>query len=362
MAYPIVSGHRAEAEALRILEEARAENLRTLFTGAKLTWGPLELVKAVYKLRKAGAKMQGDAVMASAKAAAVASGPIRELVEQLLRQVFDVPSLMELIPDLGLPFIEDIVGAFVPVVGTAVTGGHAAISWGQTALAGWREYKAHKNKKDVLPGDPFAAAEALQRVIEREVTKNALIASRLTAKTLVSGTLDGLTIAGVAGAPAFGGGAAVALGVQITSPIVSACNVAAKILHYLFLLARDLKEMRKANKRLADPATLDGTVFDTCPILGCYLLAVSDTSQIVDLLTTDLGAPGWMSEVEKKCKKSIWPLQERAVSLIRDHRLELKGPMMGRAQFVRGDGPLDKKTKWLDRTKRSVLAKVKKLF
>jgi hypothetical protein len=83
--------------------------------------------------------------------------------------------------------------------------------------------------------------------------------------------------------------------------------------------------MRAGNKRLATPDTLDLTVFNDCPILGCYLLTCADTSAVANMFVADIGLPGWMKRVEDMKKKQMDPLLKIATKNITSSRLQLEG-------------------------------------
>jgi hypothetical protein len=87
----------------------------------------------------------------------------------------------------------------------------------------------------------------------------------------------------------------------------------------------DIKYMKKGNRRLADPGTIDLTIFDVCPILGCYLLVCSTDSNIVNIFVADIGLPGWMDKVETIKKKKLDPMRKICNELIFDSRLTLTG-------------------------------------
>ena len=76
---------------------------------------------------------------------------------------------------------------------------------------------------------------------------------------------------------------------------------------------------------LAQPNALDLTVFNDCPVLGCYLLTCADTSAVANMFIADIGLPGWMDRMEAMKKKQMDPLLKIASKNINSSRLQLEG-------------------------------------
>lgn len=93
----------------------------------------------------------------------------------------------------------------------------------------------------------------------------------------------------------------------------------------LAALGVDIRDMWAGNRRLAKPDTLDLTVFEECPILGCYLLICADTSQVINFFLPEFGLPGWTQRLEEVKRKKMDPLLGIAATAIRDSRLQLDG-------------------------------------
>ena len=110
-----------------------------------------------------------------------------------------------------------------------------------------------------------------------------------------------------------------------TTVSIGIANSLASLGLTLYGLGLDIKDMRAGNKRLATPNTLNLTVFQECPILGCYLLTCADTSAVANMFIADIGLPGWMDKVEAMKKKQMDPMLKIANKNIMGSRLQLEG-------------------------------------
>ena len=66
-------------------------------------------------------------------------------------------------------------------------------------------------------------------------------------------------------------------------------------------------------------------LFGTYPLLGCYLIAGADDSDLLFFFTSEMGQAGWMDKVEKQKKRTLGPLQDEARKAIKESRFELDG-------------------------------------
>src|SRR6185312_10815033 len=71
--------------------------------------------------------------------------------------------------------------------------------------------------------------------------------------------------------------------------------------------------------------TLSHAIFDTCPLLGCYFVAGSTTSNIINFAVGDIGATGWKLDVEVMIREHVQPMIGYARDAISDARLEVQG-------------------------------------
>ena len=104
--------------------------------------------------------------------------------------------------------------------------------------------------------------------------------------------------------------------------MVGVASSISKLLSKLIQFGRDLKEMKAANKQLiTGPWNL--TLFKTCPLLGCYLIACSDTSAVINLAIDEFGSYQWVDKIEM-LKSKADPAIAKAGDLIRASRYEIR--------------------------------------
>ena len=63
-------------------------------------------------------------------------------------------------------------------------------------------------------------------------------------------------------------------------------------------------------------------IFKTNPLLGCYLVACSDTSAIINMAVAEYGRPGWKLEIEDMATR-LQPLLVKASQFLRASRFEI---------------------------------------
>ena len=109
----------------------------------------------------------------------------------------------------------------------------------------------------------------------------------------------------------------------VSGTVLGAAETLAVMMQKLYLWARDCSEIEAAN-RLIMQGVFDFTLFKSCPLLGCYLIANSNTSAIVNMAVGDYGRAGWKFEVEAMVKNAQ-PVFDKARSVIQDSRFEIVG-------------------------------------
>ena len=291
---------------------ARLQALNAMFTGTQLKFGTKSALSAVAGMAKSGkaiasgAQKIGKAGSTAASTASSSSGTL-SMVTDFISGCADVPGLDAVAEAIGAEALENLVAEVIPFVGIINSGRKLAQATVRVVDDAHSLYKTAEWTEGALPGDPVAACKAVKNLIQRDLGKHSIQMAQQAAAT-------GGKIAGILGDG--GTGTTVAIGIA---------NAAASLGLQLFYLGLDIKDMRAGNARLAKPNSLDSTVFSKCPILGCYLLTCTDTSNIVNLLVDDIGGPGWMDRVETMKRTQLDPLLKIATSNITSSRLQLEG-------------------------------------
>jgi len=152
-------------------------------------------------------------------------------------------------------------------------------------------------------GDPEAAFDAVLVIVQRNLEAQIGDAS---ITTVAFGLQTGLFFAD---------------GGVVSGPAVGAASAIAKLLSQIIQFARDLKEMKNANEQLAR-GPWGVTLFKTCPLLGCYLIACSETSAVLNLMADEFGGDQWVDKIEL-LKAKADPAIAKASELIRASRYEI---------------------------------------
>jgi hypothetical protein len=300
------------------MSKARQDNLVSMFKDAKIVYGKVSaagtaktVVSAGHTVYSATRKLVegGGAVASTAQAA----GGLRAQAQQLIIETVGVDSIGDLLEVITSEAVETLVKEMVPYVGIVVSSYKAANAWKQVVQQARKELGWDAYADAVLPGDPLAACKAVRTILRRNLARDTVSAAQHTAALAAK-------IAGLAGD--FGSGA--------TTVAVGLANGLATLAVELTQLGIDIKEMRAGNARLANPATLDKTIFKECPLVGSYLIAYSPTSMVLNFFIADIGLPGWMDKIEKFKKEGLDPLVETAEEQIKRSRITITGVQSGK--------------------------------
>jgi hypothetical protein len=308
---PATSLSRAEFIAMGELAKARRQLVVNMFGGTRLKFGSASVLSSGKSLLSSGKSLKsgvGKLAKGGSAASKVASVPgMKEAFENFMVECADVENLHDVIEAIGGEVLHELVSEMTPYLGVVTSTVKLAKAAKAVAQDGYNLYKSDEYKNGFRMGDPSAAAEAIQAIIKRDLAQHSV---KLGQQTVATGAKIGGLFAD------FGTGTTAAIGVA---------NTLASLGLQLFSLGLDIKDMRAGNKRLAAPNTLDLTVFNDCPILGCYLLTCADTSAVANMFVADIGLPGWMDKVELMKKKQMDPLLKIASKNISSSRLQLEG-------------------------------------
>lgn len=221
-----------------------------------------------------------------------------------------------------------LIADALPIISLVKSGAQMLYYWGRAAQALWQECETQTHSSYLSGTEDIAAAlKALALMLDRNTTQASLKASIQTADFTARGVAH-FVDAGTA-----------------SSAVIGAVSNLAKLVQQLYLFARELSETHRANKILASPDNFGLQLFEAYPLLGCYMLCCSDTSELVSLVrTTDLkpytpftannwrhvqfGEVGWMDKVEFMKREHIDPVLERAVAFINASPFYIDGMAM----------------------------------
>lgn len=313
----------AEKEAMKELELQRQQNLQRMFFGAKVKFGPKSAASATKDFALSAASL-GNTIRGANTAKSTLGGKAtfelakggfqrvdKNMVKEMFTTLFGGHSFEEIKEALPALELTKVVTDVVPIISQVTSGVKIVTSLAAMGKSIHANRKVKKNMHAVMPGDPRLAAEAVRNLLAREAAEKASEAAINGAKfgtSMASLTADG----GVAASVAFG--------------MISLAKLAVAI-------GIDITEMKFANKQL-QTGPLDASLFTTCPLLGCYLIVNSNTSDIVHFLTGGMGDPGWMDDVERM-RKDLDPVIDAARKFILASRLSMVGLPMDMAKKER---------------------------
>jgi hypothetical protein len=301
-----------EFRAMGELAKARRQLVVNMFSGTQLKFGSKSKLSTAKKLLSSGKsiKSAGSKLAKGGKEASqtVTNVPgMKDAVENFIVECADVHNIQEVIEAITGEVLHNLVTEITPILGIVSSGVKLAKAGKAVAEDGYHLYKSDYYKGGFRMGDPAAAAEAIQDIIKRDLAKHSV---QLGQQTLATGAKIGGLFADF--------GTATTAGIGLANSLASLGLM-------LFGLGLDIKDMRAGNKRLAAPNTLDLTVFNECPILGCYLLTCADTSAVANMFIADIGLPGWMDRIETMKKKQMDPMLKIATKDIMNSHLQLEG-------------------------------------
>ncbi|PKI02984.1 hypothetical protein [Glaciecola sp. 33A] len=211
----------------------------------------------------------------------------------------EVFNIMSLIPSFNV----ELAASVTPILGVGFTGASALK---QIATASYKQYQIKEarmhQERSLSIGEPNSAISALIILLQRERTSVAARAAITTGE--FGGKLGGLLLdAGT-----------------LTNAVVGMTAQLAKLTVLIMEIYRDVKERNAANILMQKPENIDITLFETCPILGAYLICCAPTSVMVNAIFEKFFEQAWKGEVVYTVKKHLKPLQDQAQGLVLEHR------------------------------------------
>lgn len=362
-----------EMAARQAMKDARQQALQEMFQGKKVTVKKKDVAIMVEFMKRNLAAATADGSKAAAAAASYgtkraeqaakqAAQPLidqaRAAAQQLINEIlapFPVAvaqEVMQFLSEIIPQFLVELAGAIAPYLGVATSGIKAIVYTGKTIAAQYKRETSEEHKVAFGKGDPFAALLAIQRMIERERNRCALIASANAADAAVKAA------AHIADAAAFGAPTVSA----VVSPLSGMAKSLAMLGQQIYLLARDIQERQAANKILAGTPKLTAELFETCPLLGCYFVAGSTTSNLINFAVEDIGAVGWNLDAEQMIRQHIHPMISMAREVIGDSRLEVAGMELSKAASAKTTAGAHGVSNLKDRVKKKVIDKLNEVL
>lgn len=294
----------AELKAAKALADDIKRNTRQMFTGQRLTVRNTKALADLNQVRSELSSFKSAAKQVKEASSGVVQPNLAQQVQSTLVSLFGDATAAQVQGALGPVFTEFLTNV-TPFVGTIKSGRQAIIKWGQAAKGLYSKHKMVEASNSFAPGDPAAAFAAILVIQQREVDMYATSASSYTVSAAAKAAFTAADFGAVSG------------------PVLGAAETLALLVQKIYLFARDWNEMNDANKLLLVSAC-DLNLFKTCPLLGCYLIANSNTSHVINMAVGDYGKAGWKFEVEAMVIKAR-PVFEKARSVIQGSRYELAG-------------------------------------
>ncbi|HVS76902.1 MAG TPA: hypothetical protein VHE11_08210 [Steroidobacteraceae bacterium] len=291
-----------DARARRIVADAIRQNTRAMFLGQTLSVKNSKALAGLNDVRSAMSSFKSACGNIKSAAGGVTSPGLAQQVQSMLVSLFGEATASQVQEALG-PLFAEFLTSVTPFVGAIKSGAKAIQSWGQAAQSLYRKSKIEKGIGSFAPGDPAAAFDAIVRIQQREINSYATSASIYTVSATAKAAFTAADFGAVSGA------------------VLGAAETLALLVQKIYLFARDWNEMREANE-LLHAGVCDLRLFNSCPLLGCYLIANSDTSAVINMAVGDYGRAGWKFEVEAMVLKAA-PAFEKARSVIRESRYEI---------------------------------------
>jgi hypothetical protein len=345
----------AEGQARVAMKEAREQALAEMFSGRKVIVKKALMGYAFDKIKRDASSAKASAGAAASAAGKTVTGPIMAeakkqamaLVEGVLGAYpFEVAQEVIAYITAEIPsFMTELAASIAPYLSLAKSGGQAIYNTAQAIRSEYQWVTSEDHMESFGKGDPYAAAAAIRRMIERKRNQYTRLAG-------IYGTDTAIRAAAVIADAATYGAPTVS---SVVNPLAAMGKSLALLSLQIFLVGRDFWERYKVNKVLvgANGAVLSKAIFDTCPLLGCYFVAGSTTSNIINFAVGDIGATGWKLDVEVMVREHIQPMIGYARDAISDARIEVSG--MERSKAVVNDTT---GLNYINKFKKSMVSKV----
>ena len=230
---------------------------------------------------------------------------IQAKLNELVQKFFEVDSVSMLGPlaSVVMSIVAECSASTAPVIGHIKDGVSAISSWIDVGVGYYHKSSISRCSYSIELGAPAAAFAALEELLQEQVKQSAVSAGISTTSFAVK-----------TGMVFVDGGA-------ISGPVTGAMAALAEIAHKLYLLGMEYRATKDANQALK-AGKLDITLFQTYPLMGCYLLNCATLSDIIPI--SCFATPGWMDYIEKMKKGTIDNILKQSEALIDKSPWEIK--------------------------------------
>jgi hypothetical protein len=240
-------------------------------------------------------------------------------VLRLLFDLFDELDLNVIIEELGAEFLVDFFSSALPLVGQVKAGAQAASNWGTSANDWHKATQIKVHREFVLPGNARDACDAVAVLLRNSRDEHATLATIQTTQLAVS----------TAGLFTDLGG--------VTGPAVAATAALAKTCHKVLIMGARYKEVKKINLMLKSTpvGNLRSNIFNVSPLLGCYYLANNTTSNVLNVLSSNIIEDAdWMSNADLYKRNHLDPLIKESQRFILESRYVLTPIQQNKGMYV----------------------------
>ena len=307
----------ADSEAKSLIRSQIRRASQEMFQGKRVVFSNVFLqaindrrIKGNQKLKNNKTKLEKTGALAmDGKGVGSAVNDVRSIAMELQK---GIESIVNGIPEAQKnQLIEMALGTGVatfaadcaPVLGTLTSGGKTIAALVSMIINAVDLGEMESRRGDVRPGDAAAALSAITFIIEKEIVKSGKEAA-------IHGS-------------AFAAKAALLCAMVPGEGIVGAAEGLLILLHNLHELVKQYKEMNAANAKI-QAGNIDVTIFNTCPILGCYYIVVQGDFTIMNFDVANMGRQNWMQEV-LRLKNALEPVKKKAISLIEASSIIVEG-------------------------------------
>lgn len=309
IAYKNPGQEMADKSAKKFLREEQLLAKKKMFTGKKVAFKSsfFGVTKRKSDSKLHTLKASAQTVHGVGKKANEAKGIAKNIVTiiEAITGNLEPETASEVIKAVFGQSAADFALEAAPIIGVVTSGGKMVMGWVDVARTVASKSDMESRAVVIRKGDPSAAFSSILLIIDRDIKRQAADATIHS----VAFTAKGI------GVLADGGAA--------TGQVVGAIESIASLLNLLVDVAIDAKQVSDGNK-LLQAENFDITMFNECPILGCYYIVIQDDSTIMDFDIDNMGRDNWQLEAQR-LKIAIRPVIQKASNLIKNSRIEIPG-------------------------------------